>query len=232
MALVPKSCIKLTDDCGVFQFEDKTNYGTPEENREQGANVLLVAHVDEEGKEDFLSVDSEPVLTKLVYDVYNTKDGHYLFEILRFRFYDNNTVYYPEEKDINGVIVTYANVIYYQPTNKFYKAINPAFFINIAPDDVNANDYWEEIIDFTVDSIRTNTNILVLETHDINDCRSRKCVRNYIIGLGCNCTDQKKLVESFRRESILASARSLADNQQYNKAESNIRLLEKMCPSC
>ena len=86
MAIIPKGCIVLTDECGVFQYHDKNNWGSPEENRDQGANILLVASVDVDGVESFITVDSAPYLSKLIYDVNNTQDGHYLFETLRFRF--------------------------------------------------------------------------------------------------------------------------------------------------
>jgi hypothetical protein len=240
MPLEPDFCIIYTAECTLHKFQDKTNWGeeipgsgTPpltEEPRDNGAHVLICAYVEQSGKENFIPVDSVPYLTKLEFDINNTKDGHYMYEVLRFPIYNVLSNYIAEALDVNGEIAIYASLIYYPVTDKFYKALTPS--LGIPPDDVAGLVYWEEILDFTVDSIRESDQIIIYRWDDIYTCRYRKCVRQELIALGCGCEDITRYLKYFKKKTLLDGAYALSDNQEYNKAEGNIRLLETMCPKC
>ena len=230
MALVPDFCIIYTAQCSVHKFQDKTNWGAPEVERSAGGHILLAAHVLQDGTENFVTVDSIPYLTKLEYDINNSKDGHYLYEVLRFPVYSPAAGYDIEVVDANGEIAIYAHLVYYNATDKFYKAIGPS--LGITPDSPEGLNSWEEITDFTVDSIRESDKIVVYPWHDIFTCRSRKCVREELIALGCMCEDMSKYMKYFKKKTMLDGAYALSDNQEHSKAEVNIRLLENMCPKC
>ena len=98
MALVKNYCLIYSSDCDVFQFQDKINWGSPEEARNQAANVLIVFHVTDKSKEEQIHVDSKPYLSKLVYDIHNTMDGHYRYELLRIPIYFNSENYNKRSK--------------------------------------------------------------------------------------------------------------------------------------
>lgn len=234
----PDFCIIYTAECSLHKFQDKTNWNTEvlipfdpgDPRREDGAHILLAAHIEQNGTENFVTVDSIPYLTKLEFDINNSKDGHYMYEILRFPIYSPAVAYEMEQLDTNLEIAIYANLVYYNTTDKFYKAIAPS--TGIPPDDVNGSAYWEPITDFTVDSIRESDKITIYRFDDIYTCRSRKCVREELIALGCMCEDMAKMTRYFKKKVILDGAYALSDNQEHAKAEANIRLLENMCPKC
>jgi hypothetical protein len=230
MALVEDFCVVYTTECGLFKFQDKINWGSPEQERSDAANILIAAHVTQKGVEEFVTIDSAPYLSKIEYDINNTVDGHYLFELLRFPIYDINASYIKEVLDSNDEIATYASLVYYEATNKFYKAIEPSN--NIAPDSVDGALYWEEITDFTLDEIRESDKISIYVYNDTYMCRSRKCVRDYLLSIGCNCDDMAKYMNYFKRKAMLDGAQANSDSEKYPQAETNIRLLETMCPKC
>lgn len=230
MALVEDFCIVLTTECALFKFQDKINWGAPEVERNEGGHVLLAAHVNQDLSEDFITIDSTPYQTKIEYDVNNDVDGHYLFELLRFPIFDINTNYVKEVKDVNNIITTYANLVYYPNLTKFFKAIEDT--MGHFPDDVDGATYWEEITSFNVESVRKNDKITVYRYDAIFTCRSRKCVKSFLLDLGCGCDDIKKQLAYYKRKSMLDGAGSLANDERYAEAETNIRLLENMCPKC
>ena len=230
MAIVKDFCVVYTTVCTLFKFQDKINWGAPEVERNEGAHILLAAHVAQDLTESFVTVDSSPYLTKIEFDINNTMDGHYLFELLRFPIYDINISYIKEVLDVNSKIAIYANLVYYPATDKFYKSIEPS--LNIAPDAIDGPSYWEQITDFTVESIRKNDKITVYIYNDTFACRSRKCVRNFLLDLGCGCDDMNKYLAYYKRKALLDGADSLSSSERYKEAETNIRLLENMCPKC
>jgi len=230
MALEPDFCIVYTAQCSVHKFQDKTNWGAPEEERNNRAHVLIAAHVAQDGTETFTTVDSTPYLEKIEYDINNGKDGHYMYELLRFSIYNVAIGYTPELLDINGEIASYAALVYYPPLDKFYKCIGGN--AGVPPDAVDGSTYWEEITDFTVDSIRESDKIIIYRWDDIFTCRTRKCVREELIAIGCMCEDMSKFMKYFKKKTMLDGAYALSDNQEHSKAEANIRLLENMCPKC
>lgn len=230
MALVENFCLIYSGDCEVHQFQDKINWGSPEEDRSQGADILLAFHVTDKSVEENVAVDSKPYLSKLIYDINNTLDGHYRYELLRVPIYFNSTSYVKEIKDSNSVTTTYPSIVYYSTTDSFYKAIEDN--VGIAPDDPTGTTYWEPFTAFTTDIFRANTTLRVYVYNAIYDCRSRKCVRKALTDLGCGCDDLKAFQSVYKKQALLMGARALTDNGDYNKAETNIRVLANLCPKC
>lgn len=233
MALVLKDSYTETDDPGLFYLNNITAYGGTEENRDQGGEVLIVAHVTEEGVEEFVTIDSTPFISKTQYEIYNTVDGHYLAERLRFHFYLSITPYSPEVRDVNDVITDYADLIYDPAVDKFYK--NILAITGVAPSDPTGLTYWEEIIDFTDPEIRKNTTILVGEYHFLHATRSKKCIKNKYFELTktCGCSENfKDFLPLYKLKTLFTGACSLMSDLKYSHAEANIRLIQNMCPKC
>jgi len=233
MALVYSYSKKSTSDPGLFQVTVSANYGSPNPDRNQGGEVLVVAHITQEEKEEFVTIDSTPYLTKSIYDVYNTLDGHYRIETLRFALYDNATPYIPEIKDGNGIITTSASVIYYDLTNKFYKNILAS--TGIAPDAINGTTYWEEITDFTLESVRKNTNLTIGSFETMHEDRNILCVKNELFKLNklCGCGDDLRDYLPFLKKKVLLDGIcALAADLKYTQAEINTRVLQNLCPKC
>jgi len=232
MALVFNYSKKSTTDPGLFQITVSANYGSPNPDRNQGGEVLIAAHTTQKEVEEFIPVDSSPYLTKSTYDIYNTLDGAYKVESLRFALYNAGTPYIPEIKDNNNIITTYASVIYYSPTDKFYKNISAS--TGIAPDAVNGTTYWQQITDFTTDEIRNNTNLIIGTYQFVHLDRSKLCVKNELFKLSsmCGCDDLKEYLPFLKKKVLLDGACALAADFKFSNAEANIRVLQKLCPTC
>lgn len=234
MPLVRKHELVKTNDVAVFTFKNTTVYGAPNQNRNQAAEVLIAAHVTEQGVEEFVTVDSTPYLTKLEYSINNTLDGHYHFELLRFQPWSSVTAYVKEIRDGNNVITTYASVVYGATTGKFYKAIDPS--TNVEPGvAVEWQIDWVEITDFTDEELRSNTNLEAGVHDNIHVARSEVCTKNELYKVACvdpNCTDLKNYLPFLKRAALLSGAKSKNDDLQPEKAETIIRTISNLCSQC
>lgn len=234
MALSWQHKLIKTDDCGVFIFSNTTVYGSPNQDRNEAAEVLVVAHIDTDQQENFITVDSTPYLTKIQYDVSNTKDGHYQFELLRFPKWTTSPYTQVEITDGNDIITTYATLVYGETANKFYKLI--AASTDVEPGvDAGWETYWEEITDFTDVDVRSNTTIEIAEFDNIHDCRSTICVKNELYKVSCadvNCIDLKSMTGYLKKSVLLAGARAKNEDNQPEASEKIIRMLENMCNQC
>lgn len=231
MAIVYKFCTVLHDDCGVFTLKNQTNYGSPERLRSATGDILISAHITADEVEEFATIDSTPYTSKLDYEVPNSIDGHYHSEILEFPLWVGATPYTPEVRDVNNVITSYASLVYYTPTTKFYKNIQATSAI--LPDAINGSSYWTVITDFTDEEVRKNTTIFVGIFDDIATCRSRKCVKNELYKLSFkdpSCLDEKTLLPYLKKAILLAGAASLNNDQKPEQAELVIRKLQQLCP--
>lgn len=233
MALEFVLCPTLHDVCGTHTITNETTYGSPEEDRNEAAEYLLAAHVDENSTENFQTVDSGNVLTKLSYTVPSPVDGHYRYTLLRIPFWDSGTSYVTEIVDGNEIITTYANLVYYAATDKVYKS--KTIHSNEAPDGVNGALNWEEITDLTDEDIRNNTTILSFVYNDIIDCKAKKCVKDELYKLvlkGCDPADVNKLLPYLKKQILLAGAQSKNEDDKPEQAETILVQLNKLCSSC
>lgn len=217
----------VQSDASVFSISNTTVYGGANPLRNAGGEVMLAVRTDFESNESFLTVNSAPFDSKLTYDITNSEDGYYHFELLRFTNYSGSTTYVAEVKDINGVITTYASVVYYPVNQKFYKAILPS---NSGSPQLPTNSlYWQEITDFTVSSIRKNTNIVVGIYDTIHDVRNSDSVKNLLYSLVKKDIAEnslKDLVPYFKKAIYLEGARIKANDTKYLEAELITRVLD------
>lgn len=235
MALSYSLCNILNEDCEVFTINNNTVYGSPNINRNGEADVLICAYVDNILGEQFLTVDSTPYDSKISYDINNEKDGHYVAELESFDSFSNIVSYIKEILDSNNIITSYANLVYYSTTQKFYKCIanNPASPNSIAPDDPTGPTYWAVITNFTNTDIRNNTTIRVTSFDFIHDCRGRKCTKDALLSVlkkSPDCLDVKTLLPYLKKRVLLSGARVEADDLNFIEAENITRTLANICP--
>lgn len=228
MSLVFIYSIQYTDVETLFRISNDTIYGGSNPNRGDSAEILIGAHVDEAEIENFITIDSTPYLSKTLYDISNTLDGHYHFETLRFPSYNGATPYFAIVRDGNNIIVTYPSVVYYATTGKFYVSILASTGIN--PDAINGATYWQVITDFTTQDLRKNTNLTVGIFDTLFDFRGRIGVKNELYKLvskGCGCIeDINKLLPYLKKKVLLVGAKSKADDNNTNQAETITRQLQ------
>ena len=220
---------QYTDSKDLMRFNNLTVYGSPNQNRNQGAEVLIVAHIDTSEVENFITIDSTPVLTKTLYDMTNTIDGYYHAELLRFQLWSIATPYVQETRDVNNIITSYANLIYDTVTAKFYKTL-----VSNTGQAVTNPVYYKEITDFTDSEVRLNTTIEVAEFEMLFDARTRICTKNELyklISKGCNCgtEDITKLLPYLQKKILLSGAQSKLDDSKPEQAEIIIRGLDRYC---
>lgn len=223
--------LQYTNEPSLFKLSNDTPYADFSDARNLGGEVLIAAHVnaadgDEEGEEDFITVDSTPYLTKTLYDINNTIDGHYRFELLRFPIWNVANPYVKEVVDGNGIITTYASLVFYSVTNKFYKALENQ--TGQLPTDPL---YFEEITSFTVDSIRESDKIIIGVYNTIFDHRGRLCVKDELYKLLCKgvCLDLQKMMPYLKKSIYLKGAKAKADDNQPEQGEIITRILENSC---
>jgi hypothetical protein len=235
MALVDKFQTVYTDILSLFRVKDITVYGGAEPNRGDFASVLIGGHLDSSQILSFVNIDSTPYTSKLEYEINNTIDGHYYFELLRFPIWQPSplTSYVPEVRDINTIITTYASVVWYSTNGKFYKNIQTTN--SIAPDAINGNLYWTEITDFKNSELRSNTNLTVGIYNTLFQGRGRVCTKDELYKLTPklpNCADLKVLLPYFKKAVLLAGANAKADDNKFEEAEQITRTLENLCSEC
>lgn len=228
MALVWIYEKQYTDSKSLMRINNLTVYGGVEDDRNEGAEILIGAHVDEEEIENFVTIDSTPVLTKILYDVPSTIDGHYHFESLRFPIWSVSLPYIQEIRDVNNIITTYAHLLYYSVTGKFYKTI----LSNTGQLPTNAT-YYTEITDFTNSEVRLNTKIVVGEFDALFDARVKICTKNELYKLaskGCSCNeDVSKLLPYLYRKILVTGAQAKLEDSKPEEAETIIRSLDSYC---
>lgn len=223
--------LQYTDEPSLFKLSNDTVYTDFSDTRAAKAEVLIAAHVtapegDTPGEEEFVTVDSTPVLSKVLYDINNTTDGHYRFEILRFPLWLIGNAYVKEIRDINDEITTYASLVYDTATEKFYQAIE-----NQTGGAVTNPALFEEITDFTTDDIRNSDKIVIGEYNTVFDHRGRICVKDELYKLLCKgvCFDLPKMMPYFKKSIYLKGAKAKADDGQPEQAEVITRTLENSC---
>lgn len=235
MALTYSFCTVLHEDCGVFTLQNNADYTLGGEVRSDTGDVLISALIKFDETETYITIDSTPYLSSISYEVNNTADGHYHSELLRFFKFNNANSYIQEVRDVDNNITTYANLIFYPTTNKFYKCKlnNPA--TSIAPDAGSGSTYWDEITDFTDSEVRLNTTIKVGIFDDIAACRSRKCVKDELYKAICkdpSCIDEKTLLSFYKKAIYLMGAEALNSDDNSEKAELNLEILANLCNTC
>lgn len=214
---------KTTQDVTQAVFVDSTVYGTPNVDRNQEAHYILIAKMDENQILTFIdNIDNSDPLNKLEYQFINSIDGAYRLIQFNPTFYNNGTTY-TKEVQTDGVITTYANIIWHGTSGKFYKAIGTSFS-GIQPSvTVGWEAYWQPDPDFKTQVASDKLNIFIKDdiiTFRYEDCEVERldCIVDDILcGL---CVDINKLFPILQQQLILDGANS--ENWQNKATRSEI----------
>src|SRR4051812_48606145 len=90
-------------DCTKAYIKEVTEYGAPNEDRDDKANLLVVSKNDKLGVPAFLTVVNSAPFSQDIWEIPTEVDGWYQFNLLRIPPYVDGT-YVPEIKNSNGVV--------------------------------------------------------------------------------------------------------------------------------
>jgi hypothetical protein len=201
-----------------------TTYGTPNQDRDEAAQVLLWSKTDKNGLRTFTNPDQGDVLNNLSYTVTTLTDGWYEGINVRIQPYDAGANYV-EEQSSGGSITQYASIFYYATDGKYYKAIAPS--TGQTPTDT---DYFEEVTLTTLADNLANTNIEVTYHNFYSEYRTNVCIRDKDDDC-CQCGDpDRDYVDGLY--SLKQSADTNYANGNPEIMEKIIRELEATCTQC
>src|SRR5690606_23815435 len=115
---------------------DGTNYGSPEIERGEVANFLLVSSNDKNGGRSYLDVLNTAPLSTLVWNIGTSEDGWHQATLLSIGLWNDSDEF------------AAGSVCYYSSTGKVYRALQT--HTNVAPDSGSGPANWEEVQDLTV----------------------------------------------------------------------------------
>lgn len=129
---------------------DATVYGTPNDDRADRGNYLLLSENDNNGTRTYLSVTNTTPLSTLSWAFTSNGDGWHQATLLSVSLWDSGTSYIEDD------------VVFYTVTGLFYTALQANS--NVAPDSGSGPANWQEVTDFTaIQQDHTN-----LEVFDFN----------------------------------------------------------------
>lgn len=193
MSLIRILCLDTrSKDATIAVVKDETVYGAPNVNRNQEAHFMVIAKMDENEVLTFITgIDNTTPLTSLVFQFIQSKDGAYRFIQFNPAFYVGATHYTGETKDVAGVILTYADIVWEATTAKFYKAIHTDF-VGIQPGvTVGWATYWQVNPDFTLEVSNNKVDKYISDdiiTFRYEDClvEAVDCINDDILCGVCN----------------------------------------------
>jgi hypothetical protein len=222
-------------DCSKATIADETAYTAPSNTRDSAYRYLIGAKMDEDQNLKWLTdlVNTTP-LTQLSWTFTTQGTGAYRFYYISVPFYNSGATY-TKEVISDGVISSYANIIYYPGNQTLYKAIGTNF-IAIEP---TVSDSWEnywEVFDPTLfDTQLNSTTIEVFRSDDIITCEYETCILDRITELEdeaiCGvCINDQAFMELSKMEFLLDAANS--NNWQDKATRSETILKEAMKKYC
>lgn len=229
-----------TQDSTKGVIKDNTAYGTPNQNRNSTANVMVVAQLDgHQGTLTFVDgIDNSDPLNALQWYFLTSIDAIYRFFYFVVSPYSNSVTYDKEEVDTDGNITQYANIIYHPTSQKFYKAIGNSF-INIEPTvTVGWQTYWEEFTNFASQvSYKTITDkVLVVVHDDLISFKFEDCLKDDIVDFSDEelkgVCESKKLEKYVREELLLVAAESENWQSHSDRSDFIIRQATKKFGCC
>jgi hypothetical protein len=150
----------ITDNTGSYDALNNTaGYGAPNPARTDRGNYLLVSKNSYAGVRAYIIVSNNDPLNTLIWTLVSSVDGWHQATLLSFNKWNGSDPFSSSGSP---------DVVYYTPTNKFYKCIDDN--TNIAPDSGSGSDYWEEITDFT-EIQQNHSNVEVIDYHFLIDSR-------------------------------------------------------------
>jgi hypothetical protein len=155
----------ISDTTGTYDaLSNPTGYGSPNDDRSDVANYLLVSKNDVSGNRTYLMVTNTSPLSTMIWNLVSGADGLHQATLLSFQLWNSGSAY---------VSSGAPSVVYYTPTSKYYRAIQAS--TNIAPDSGGGASYWEEITDFT-EIQQGHSNVEVIDYSFLISSRTALCI--------------------------------------------------------
>jgi hypothetical protein len=218
------------DDISIGVFSNTTpDYGVGgNQTRNESAECILWSKTDQNGNRSFNNPDQGDVLTNLLYNVQTPTDGFYEGIRLRIGVFDILDTYV-EEQSSGGVVTQYASIVYYNPTQKIYKAIQ-AGSGNLPTD----TDFWEEVPEEDWGDLIPNTNVDVYIENIRIETRVSRCLSTKFSKLDdCTCqnSNDRTNKEAYYLNGLLISADAKWASGDYTEYEALIRKIISKCPT-
>lgn len=233
MALTGKlKFIQHIDGEGATIQDVTPDYGIDDNpSRNSLALFLLYSDNNSKGVRTYKDVKTTLPLSQSEWEVLTDIMGWTQATMLRLLSWDIDQQYVQEQQDGQGIITTYASVVYYPLLNKVYKAIKDSFAI--APDSPEGAEYWEEVDDLftlyqyqSVDQFSQDFQVDI----KINTCITKQFVDIYS---KCGCNAKINDLESaIKNWALYFSATVNFKNNAPEKMDVIIDELNKTCKTC
>ena len=180
-----------TQDSNKGKFVDQTPYGTPNQDRNTTANILVVAKMDENQNLVFIpNIDNTIPLSALGWYFTTTPnatktitDGAYRAFLMVFSLYSGAATYDKEEVDIDGLITQYADIIYHSGSNTFYKAIANSFTAIEPSVTVGWATYWEVFTNFSSYILSDRATVIIHIHDDTVTFKYEDCLKDELVDI-------------------------------------------------
>lgn len=224
MALTPVFNFTQNDGGLTGAVVNATVYGSPNQDRNEAAEVLLWSKTNKNGVRSFDNPSQGNLLTNLNYTVNTPVSGWYEGINLRMQPYDAGTNYV-EEQESGGVITQYASLIYYPTTGLFYYSVAPS-----TGQDPTDTAYFAQITDYSTVIENPNADAYIFDVYSeyaVNNCITQKFAAN------CGCAPgsfQQKFIDTLYSQKVAADLAFANGNSA--QMEDIIRKISESCTQC
>ena len=205
-----------------------TVYGGANQDRNEAAEYLLWAKLNTNGARTFYNPEQGNVLTALTYTVATTLSGWFQDIGLRIQFYDAGTAYSQQVVNGQGVITTYAGIVY--DDGAVYRCIQSV--TGTGPNDSGGSAYWAEVPFEELYTLLSNTNIEVSVIDRYVDAQINQDLNEVFASkknCGCGLSDLEYIL-GLRADKI--SADIAFSNEDYNEGQRIISNIESSLSTC
>ena len=210
-----------------------TNYGGANPARATLGNYLLWSKTDSEGTQAFTNPTQTLPHSISTWTVDTTEDGWHQAILLSVADFSAGGTYVKEVTDSQGIVTTYADIVYYDTTKKWYKCITDISGSVPAPDSGSGPTYWQEVTDMSALIANTKVNKVVLDV--AITVLTDKCVKDafYQKISACGCKPSFKEMEKPLQGYFLAiGAMSKFNDSKPSEFEEIVSELSEMCGLC
>lgn len=145
-------------------------YGTPNDDRNERGNYLLLSSNDKSGNRTYLTVTNSTPLSTLSWAFTSTEDGWHQATLLSVGLWNGSDPFVSSAND----------TVFYTVTGLFYVCIQNN--TNIAPDSGSGSQYWEVVTDFT-ELQQDHGNIDVIEKNFLIHSRTSLDIADKLYGV-------------------------------------------------
>ena len=195
-----------------------TVYGGANQDRNEAAEYRLWAKLNSAGVRTYYNPDQGDVLNQLTYTVGSTLSGWFQDILLRIQFYDSGANYVAQVTNSQGVITTYASIIY--SAGKVYKSRIDS--IGQSPSNTT---YFTEVPFESLYTLLSNTNIEVKVTDHYVDAQINQQLSSLFSSKNCGC-QLEDLTYIVGLDALKISADAEFSNADYNDGQELIESIE------